>query len=61
MPNPTKKHNPQKVGRKPKNYKPIVCQSLQIKTKKIKLTFDENVKGDLKDFMKANEVNQKKH
>ena len=38
-----------KAGRKPKGWKPP--QSLKVKKKKITLTFDKNVKGDLKDVM----------
>jgi len=38
-----------KAGRKPKGWKPL--KSLKVKKKKITLTFDKNVKGDLKDVM----------
>ena len=38
-----------KAGRKPKGWKPL--KSLKVKKKKITLTFDKNVKGDLKDIM----------
>jgi|TARA_R110000851_G_scaffold212543_2_gene365177 hypothetical protein len=40
-----------KVGRKPKGWKPPHPQTLQIKKEEIKITFDDNIKGDLKDFM----------
>lgn len=40
-----------KVGRKPKGWKPPYTQTLQIKKEEIKITFDDNIKGDLKDFM----------
>ena len=40
-----------KVGRKPKGWKPPYTQTLQIKKEEIKITFDDNNKGDLKDFM----------
>tara|TARA_R100000808_G_C2125757_1_gene136090 strand:- start:301 stop:489 length:189 start_codon:yes stop_codon:yes gene_type:complete len=41
-----------KVGRKPKGWKPPYKQTLQIKKEEIKITFDdEAIKGDLKDFM----------
>ena len=41
-----------KVGRKPKGWKPPYTQTLQIKKEEIKITFDgEAIEGDLKDFM----------
>ena len=41
-----------KVGRKPKGWKPPYKQTLHIKKEEIKITFDdEAIKGDLKDFM----------
>ena len=40
-----------KVGRKPKGWKPPYSQTLQIKKEEIKITFDDNIKGDLKDLM----------
>ena len=58
---PPKLH-PQKKGRKPKDYKPPFCQSLQVKKKDIIISFDKNAKGDLKDFLKPKDKsNQKKH
>ena len=41
----------QKAGRKPKGWKPPYSTSLQVKKKEIILTFDDNIKGDLKDLM----------
>ena len=41
----------QKAGRKPKGWKPPYSTSLQVKKKEITLTFDGNIKGDLKDVM----------
>ena len=41
----------QKAGRKPKGWKPPYSRSLQVKKKEITLTFDDNIKGDLKDLM----------
>ena len=52
---PPKLH-PQKVGRKPKDWKPPFCQSLQVKKENILITFDNDVKGDLKDFLKPNQT-----
>ena len=40
-----------KVGRKPKGWKSPYSKNLQVKKENIKITFDENVKGDLKDLM----------
>lgn len=41
----------QRAGRKPKGWKPPYSTSLQVKKKEITLTFDGNIKGDLKDVM----------
>ena len=41
----------QKAGRKPKGWKPPYSRSLQVKKKRIIITFDDNRKGDLKDLM----------
>ena len=40
-----------KAGRKPKGWKPPYSTSLQVKKKIIILTFDDDIKGDLKDIM----------
>ena len=40
-----------KAGRKPKGWKPPYSRSLQVKKKDIILTFDDDIKGDLKDLM----------
>ena len=40
-----------KVGRKPKGWKLPYSQNLQVKKENIKITFDDNVKGDLRDLM----------
>ena len=40
-----------KVGRKPKGWKLPYSQNLQVKKENIKITFDDNIKGDLKDLM----------
>ena len=45
-----KKKFPASVGRKRKGY---FVRTLQIKRGNIKITFDKNIKGDLKDFMKV--------
>ena len=40
-----------KAGRKPKGWKPPYSTSLQVIKKDIILTFDDDIKGDLKDLM----------
>ena len=40
-----------KVGRKPKGWKSPYSKNLQVKKENIKITFDDNIKGDLKDLM----------
>lgn len=42
---------PKKKGRRPKDYKPPFCQTLQIKEGNFIIIFDENCEGDLKDLL----------